>query len=79
MFLDIKRQYFAILTVLWTFGGVPVLCMAGALEHPCECDDQHSGGESTSVKPLTETTPQHENECSHESQCHSDPCSMARS
>lgn len=72
-----KSRSFAILTVLWAFGGVPVLCMAGALEHPCECDDQHSGGERTFDQPITETTPKQENECSHESQCHSDPCSVA--
>jgi hypothetical protein len=69
------RRHFAILITTWAFFGMPALCVAGVLEHPCAPDDNHCEKTDTHDCSHEEPDSPHDGGCGHESDCESDPCS----
>ena len=69
------RRYFSILIATWSFWGMPALCVAGLLEHPCAPEGKHC--QDTDAPDCSHEEPDcpHDGGCSHESDCESDPCS----
>jgi len=73
--LGMVRRYFAILIVSWAFCGMPALCVAGVLEHPCAPHQGHDKETEHPDCPHEEPGCPHDDDCGHESDCASDPCS----
>ncbi len=69
------RRHFSILVAAWSFWGVPVLCVAGVLEHPCAPNDNHC--QESDAPDCSHEGPDcpHDGGCGHGSDCESDPCS----
>ena len=69
------RRYFSILIAAWSFWGIPALCVAGVLAHPCAPEDKRCQNTDAPNCSHEETDSKHDGECGHESDCESDPCS----
>lgn len=66
----------AILIASWALWGLPTLCVAGALKHPCAPGSTPCPGEDTPQCTHNEPAYPHDGGgCGHESGCASDPCS----
>jgi hypothetical protein len=65
-----------LLTAIWAFALSPVLCMAGLMSHACEPHDDHSDVVRSSCVDAACDCDSHDEPCSHESDCSSDPCRL---
>lgn len=63
-----------LLITVWSLHVAQVLCLAGALAHPCgaTADDAHAPTTICCATPTEETDPS--GSCSHEDDCPEDPC-----
>ncbi len=71
------RRHCAILLVAGALWGLPTLCVAGVLKHPCARDDGRCGQGEPCERSHEEPGCSHEGGCGHESDCSSDPCADA--
>lgn len=68
--IDLKlmfRRLWTITIASWALVGLPSLCTAGVLTHPCEPEESHH--------PVRHSHDENEGGCHHESDCAQDPCS----
>ncbi len=70
--IDLKlmfRRLWTLTIAAWALVGLPTLCTAGVLTHPCEPEESH--------QPVQHTHDENEGGCHHESDCAQDPCEIA--
>lgn len=65
-----------LLTAVWAFALSPVLCMAGLMSHACEPHDDHADAVQAACVDDASACETHDEPCSHESDCSSDPCRL---
>ena len=63
----------SIVATAWALWGMPLLCVAGVLEHPCAPQNVHGDGGVEHRSP-SEREGSHDGDCGHESDCGADPC-----
>lgn len=61
------RRLWTLAFASWAFVGMPYLCTAGILTHPCPPEE--------SRQPVQHSHDEDDNGCHHESDCAQDPCS----
>lgn len=65
----VKFGFWPVLLVSWALVGLPALCTAGALDHPCA---RQEAGKSNDP---CHSEDENDDGCTHESDCVHDPCS----
>lgn len=76
-----RNQASAVILVLWSLWGLPLLCVAGVVHHPCAPEVEQCHKTNTPDCAHPEPGCSHDGGCGHETGCGFDPCegTIARS